>query len=256
MNPLLRYHARKWLRRLAPPSQRHHRDMESVARHLRKLGFIPGTIIDVGVANGTYDLYRVWPEARLLLVEPIPEFEAACRYISTKHGNGSTYVMAAAGASNGTIDLHYSTNLQGASLVSAQTHCRRTTLVTVDSLAAELPEPFLLKIDVQGAECMVLDGATEALKRSEVVMLETQLYDFVGTGATIVEIVSRMRDAGFAPFDIYDGLLRPYDKSLGQIDVAFVEIDGQFRQSNQWGSAEQNRHDEVIQTIRRLIGIR
>ena len=42
--------------------------------HLKKLQFIPGTVIDVGVAWGTPDLYEAFPASKFYLVEPLKEF--------------------------------------------------------------------------------------------------------------------------------------------------------------------------------------
>lgn len=43
-----------------------------------------------------------------------------------------------------------------------------------------------------------------------------------------------MREKGFVVHDLLDGLYRPYDKALGQIDVVFVKENGMFRVSSQW----------------------
>src|SRR6185437_10394420 len=42
--------------------------------YLRRLKFRPATIIDVGVAEGTPDLYEAFPKAYLMLIEPVAEF--------------------------------------------------------------------------------------------------------------------------------------------------------------------------------------
>ena len=42
---------------------------------LRKPGFAPATLIDVGVGAGTGDLYDAFPDAFLVLVDPLTEFE-------------------------------------------------------------------------------------------------------------------------------------------------------------------------------------
>jgi len=39
--------------------------------HLKKLQFAPGTVIDVGVAYGTPDLYEAFPTSKFYLVEPL-----------------------------------------------------------------------------------------------------------------------------------------------------------------------------------------
>ena len=49
--------------------------MEGALRNAKLLGFEPQTVIDVGAALGTFELYRTFPKARHLLIEPIEENE-------------------------------------------------------------------------------------------------------------------------------------------------------------------------------------
>ena len=46
------------------------------AYQLKDNGFNPYTIIDVGVAKGTPDLYDVFPDSFFYLIEPLKEFES------------------------------------------------------------------------------------------------------------------------------------------------------------------------------------
>src|SRR5512145_2984202 len=61
---------------------------------LRELGFRPDIVIDVGVAKGTDDLYRAFPDSFFLLMEPLKEFEADLKRILVRHRGD--YVLAAA----------------------------------------------------------------------------------------------------------------------------------------------------------------
>src|SRR5580658_5002833 len=49
--------------------------------HVRRLGFRPHTVIDAGVADGTPELYKTFPEAHYILIEPLAEFVPAFRRI-------------------------------------------------------------------------------------------------------------------------------------------------------------------------------
>lgn len=50
--------------------------LQHIAKLTRKIGFEPLTVIDVGAAGGTYELYRAFPKAKFLLVEPLKEYES------------------------------------------------------------------------------------------------------------------------------------------------------------------------------------
>jgi hypothetical protein len=64
-----------------------------------------------------------------------------------------------------------------------------------------------------------------------------------------------MKASGFVPHDIYDGLCRPIDGALGQIDVAFVKVNGPFRQVHSWETAEQSERRNRRARMRNRIGI-
>lgn len=64
-----------------------------------KLGFRPKTVIDVGVASGTEELYSAFPEATLLLIEALKQFEP--NLISILQRYRGSYLIAAAGARTG-----------------------------------------------------------------------------------------------------------------------------------------------------------
>jgi hypothetical protein len=48
-----------------------------------------------------------------------------------------------------------------------------------------------------------------------------------------------MREAGFSAYDIYDGHLRPLDRALAQVDMAFVRTDGPLRADHRYATPEQ-----------------
>jgi FkbM family methyltransferase len=257
MNPRVGYLVRSLLRPIFGFSHPYRRSMCDVALHFRDLGFQPKTIIDVGVASGTYELYDVWPDAKLILVEAMKDFEPALRHICAHRRAQGSYVVAAAGDRDGEIIMHHSDYLSGASSVIGQQKQQTVPMYTLDTLESRFSgtPPYLLKVDVQGAEASVLAGASKILPLCEVVMLETPLYNFDGNTTTLVELIELMKASGFVPHDIYDGLCRPIDGALGQIDVAFVKVNGPFRQVHSWETAEQSERRNRRARMRNRIGI-
>jgi FkbM family methyltransferase len=231
--------------------------MESVSKHFRALGFQPGTIFDIGVFQGTYELYDTWPDARLILVDPLTESEAAMKHICNHRRAPSSYVVAAAGDHDGNVSFHRSDDLAASSMMHSSGQLRSVPMYTLDTLETmfKTAPPYLLKVDVQGAESLVLSGASRILPLCEVVMLELPLFDFEKTGNTFSVMTALMYSKGFVPFDIYDGMCRPLDSSLGMIDVAFVRIDGRFRQSHLWGTQKQNSRRHALSRLRNLLGL-
>jgi hypothetical protein len=82
--------------------------------------------------------------------------------------------------------------------------------------------PALLKIDVQGAELIVLRGASVALRSCEIVLLETSLFQLMKGAPLLSDIVAYMVDAGFIPYDVLACVIDRWTVPLAQIDVSFV----------------------------------
>jgi FkbM family methyltransferase len=206
------------------------RTLEEVARNARA----------AGVAAGTPGLYDVWPTARLLLVEPLAEWEGVMREIAA--GRGS-FVVAAAGAASGEAELHVHRVLALSSLVGdpdpGRTTPRVVDVVSIDAVAGDMPGPLVVKVDVQGGELDVLRGAAETLQRTELVLLETSLVELIPGQSLLHEVVAFMATRGFVVYDVFGGHLRPLDGALAQLDLAFARVDGVLRRDRRYATAEQ-----------------
>jgi FkbM family methyltransferase len=222
------------------------REPEEVLSHVARLGFEPATVVDVGVAYGTPELYEAFPRARLLMVEPLAEYEHALGEIARSRP-GAEYVLAAAGAEPGrtVMNVH-----RAPALSSTLGHWRgqprdgnerEVPVVRVDDLRDErgLPGPYVVKVDVEGGELGVLDGARHVLEETELVLLEVQLFEFLPGAPQLHDVVAYMKNRGFVVYDMFGGHLRPLDGALAMVNVAFVREDGRFRGSHEFATEEQ-----------------
>jgi FkbM family methyltransferase len=222
------------------------RNIEESYLLLRTLGFLPRTVIDVGVAKGTPELYRTFPDAYFLLIEPLKEFEPDLISI-LRHHKGS-YVLAAAGStSNQVIFNVHSDQLEGSSLYKesmgeeADGHTVTVPLVKIDDVIEnkQLTGPYLIKIDVQGAELDALEGAQRTLPAAEAVVLEVSLFEFMKGAPQFYDVISYMKSRGYVVYDIILGWNRPLDNALGQVDVVFVKDKGMFRKDHSFSTQAQ-----------------
>ena len=90
--------------------------MEESLRHILTLNFYPSVIVDVGTAEGTFPLMRVFPKSRFLWIEPLIEYENELKKLASKY-NGD-YIISAAGKTNGKIKLNVHPDLHGSSIFS------------------------------------------------------------------------------------------------------------------------------------------
>ncbi len=180
------------------------------------------TVIDVGCADGHFYVYHcglgLFAGATALNIDANAIYEDSLK--SIREVLGGHYVIAAASDRAGEVTLTTSAHPYWGSLRAEgdpywerlnRLHQGTVTVpaVTLDSLAEslKLSGPFLLKLDVQGAEAEVLRGAREVLRHTHVVICEADLDDFAALHQALVE-------AGFDLFDV----TQPHwlsDRSLG-----------------------------------------
>lgn len=219
--------------------------MAGALRQLARIGLAPNTVIDVGAASHTQELYEAFPRSAMLLIEPLVEFEPALRKICATYD--AQYVLAAAGERSGVATLNVHPGLFGSSLLNEVEGAavdgtpREVSIVTIDQVCAEkgLRGPYVIKADVQGAELQVLAGATQTLRDTEAVILEASLFGFYLGGPQLYDVISRLKEFGFVAYDIYGFLYRPLDDALSQLDIVFVREESALRKSHAYATAKQ-----------------
>lgn len=195
----------------------------------------PGTVWDIGVGYGTPELYKAYPKAKLVLVEPLTEYGAALAKLS--ESRDCTIVQKAAGRQVGKaiIDVNVA-DLQKTSFrrravprADNDSLCTRTIQVTtLDGILEEHPKlkrPFALKIDVEGHELDVIAGATNLFRSTELVIAEVSVARRFENGYRFEDLVAAMKAHGFGVFDFLR--LRYLKNAPGTrfADVAFKRIE-------------------------------
>lgn len=182
-----------------------------------------GTVIDLGCADGHFFLQHyslgLFAGAVPLNVDANSIYEDSLQAIKTTLGGD--YLIAAVTDHNGDVELTLGSHPYWSSLLDERdpywqriNHLHsgkiKVRAVTVDALSQQLslPPPFLLKLDIQGAELLVLKGAQQTLKQTDVVICEIDLTDFHA-------LDHAMNEAGFSLFDMTEMRRVASDGSLG-----------------------------------------
>ena len=123
-------------------------------------------MFDIGVGYGTYGLYQLFPDAFYHLVEPTRESLPYMKKLARRLR--CDIHPLALGDREGEAVLEIRSDIQGSTLleeVGTRDFLRfdRVPMRRFDSLFSDFERPALCKIDVQGAELMVLQGMTGRL---------------------------------------------------------------------------------------------
>jgi FkbM family methyltransferase len=196
---------------------------------LKRNGFTPRTIIDVGAAVGkwTSQVITIFPNAKYLMVDPLKENEKALRIITEKNPNVQFW-SGAVGKHSGELEFHVHGD-QSSMFDSTWGRAgilRRVPMKRLDDLVKELgvEDVDALKLDVQGAEMEVLAGASEILKGCKVVQVEVSFRRFYEKAPLAHEVIRFFAEQGFRIFDIAM-LYKRNDNALLQADFFFVSDD-------------------------------
>ena len=209
-------------------------------------GLTPATVIDCGAAFGTSELYANFPDAHHVLIEPLKEYQPALERVARSLKSGSL-VMAAAAAREGTLTIHVHPDLVGSSSYLEEEDSdvngvpREVSAVTLDSVCRQLGArgPYLIKLDVQGSELDVLNGATHVLTDTDLVVMETSLFEFYKGAPQVGDVITFMGKQNFVPYDLVGAQYRLLDGAMSQVDVVFVKQSCILRKHHFYATREQ-----------------
>lgn len=208
---------------------REYKQVYQVMRRLKLQGFKPDFVVDVGASTGIWSdtVGRIFPNSRYLLLDPL-----ASRYDKAsqlKSFSKLEILELALSNQAGTAALQVPSDPYGASLLCHKVppkSCEtvRSKVTTLDALAAErrIEGKGLLKLDVQFAEHLVLEGGKEFLKQVDVIVLELSLLRFHPEAKMLSEMVDLLTGLGFRYYDDAGCWRAPANGVLLQKDVVFV----------------------------------
>ena len=194
----------------------------------------PETVIDIGVASGTPELYKHFNSQSYLLIEANPAFKPDLLFIKSQLNAVIENVFC--GSERGQTLLKIYSDPRKSSVFEITREMKQVEEIQVpverlDSLVQKynLEPPYLIKIDVEGAEIEVIKGAESTLVQTQAVVAEASVLPKYKGGPELADLVVLMYEKGFSVFDILAGTNHPNGNYLFQVDLVFVKTDAKFR---------------------------
>jgi FkbM family methyltransferase len=218
--------------------------MPDVLARLRREGFEPAAIIDVGANRGQWAgvVSRVFPDAPLHMIEP----QAVCRPALEAFAaiRGRAHIHQAVVTRAGVEEVQV-VNMGGGStgahvvLDPTRTDGRFVPATTLDALLGTSLDDagrVLLKLDVEGHELEVLAGGAAVLRRVEVIVTEVTFYDVEGAGEpAFLDYATALAARGFVLYEFAALGSRARDGRLRMGDALFVRRGSPLLEDDSWG---------------------
>lgn len=198
--------------------------IESALDRLKRLHLPIQTIIDVGASNGCWSRKAqcYFPDVFILAFEPLEE-----RWPELDQWKESDdhvrIVRGVAGACQGTIHFNVSDDLDGSGVSKGNEGGREIPVTSIDHEVSQtaVPAPFLIKLDTHGFEVPILEGASEALKQTQALIIEVYNFQLTDDALRFHEMCAHLIPLGFRCFDMFD-IVRRADNTLWQADFVFL----------------------------------
>ena len=209
------------------------------ARFLTMLSYHKvNTIFDIGANEGQFgvNLRDFGYKGKIVSFEPLTEAREKLLKTSKNDIHWEVAPQAAIGEGNGEIEIHIAGNSESSSLLEMlETHISAAPnskyigneivpLRKLDTLAPDFLDKdsvVFLKIDTQGYEEQVMNGAHELMKNIVGLQLEISLVPLYEGHGLLDEMMQNLKEKGFELWGVSSVFSNPDTAQLLQIDATF-----------------------------------
>lgn len=231
---------RKTARRLGFEIERYRPSSSHSAQLLAALKFVDANVVfDIGANIGQFakELRAVGFNGQIISFEPLSSAHERLKISASRDNAWHVHPRVALGDKEDIATINIAENSVSSSILpmldahlaaaqeSAYSSCETVNVVTLDSVApyyiTESCRPFV-KIDTQGFEWQVLDGANETLRSAYGVLLELSLTPLYDGQHLWLELIDRMAANGFVTWALQKGFTDSANGRTLQIDGIFI----------------------------------
>lgn len=196
-------------------------------------------VFDIGANKGQFaqSLLGMGYLGDIVSFEPLSEAHAALSTAAKQEARWLVHPRSAIGDTDGEITINISGNSVSSSVLpmlaahsdaavgSAYTGSERTPIARLDTVASAYltkGRRSFIKIDTQGLEWQVLDGAAETLLKAQGILCELSLVPLYKGQRLWREIIGRLEAQGFTLWALQRGFTDPRDGRSLQLDAIFL----------------------------------
>jgi len=196
-------------------------------------------LLDIGANTGQFasEIRQKGYDGKIVSFEPLIDARKKLLENASKDKNWIVHEQAALGDHNGFVDINISKNSVSSSILpmlsshsdaevnSVYIGNERTPIITLDSVAdAYLNDSSncFIKIDTQGYESQVLDGAMNTLKKSKGILCELSLVPLYEGQHLWKKIIERFEKEGFVLWSMQKAFTDKRNGRTLQIDAVFL----------------------------------
>lgn len=210
--------------------------LEVFFKNIDAMGFNPKHIVDIGANHGTWtrETLKYFPDAYYTLVEPQEWLKPSLQDLLDDNSKISFNAFGA-GAKSGSFMFTIVDRDDSCSFRYTEEEAKvkglkqvEIPILTLNEIVQRnsyLPFPDLVKIDAEGLDIAVLEGASDLMGKTEVFLVEAAVFckEFENS---LLKMVNFMDNKGYSLFDITD-INRPFKPNvLWLVELAFVKKDG------------------------------
>jgi FkbM family methyltransferase len=197
------------------------------------------TLFDIGAASGQYaiDMRKFGYKGKIISFEPLKNAFKELKDASLKDNNwivnnyaigneDTKSVINVAGNSDSSsilkmLPAHY--NIRPKSKYIAQEEIEVKRLDSIFNSFCGKEDRVMIKIDTQGYEKKVIDGATESLKSIIIIQLEMSIIQLYENEMLYIEMINYLDNKGFKLYSLENGFSDQTTGRLLQVDGIFVK---------------------------------
>ena len=196
-------------------------------------------VFDIGANTGQFatELRSVGFKHKIISFEPLSSAYPIILEKTSKDKKWYLHPQSAIGDKDSTIDINISGNSVSSSILpmldthssaaedSAYIGIEKVCLTRLDSISDQYLDKnsnLFIKIDTQGYEWQVLDGASKTIKKARGILIELSLLPLYDGQKLWQEIIKRLEDEGFVLWTLQQGFTDSRTGRSLQLDAIFL----------------------------------